>query len=93
VFPTAVLLAWDPSTVGQLRAYQYGGPIAHHPLTHTFPGQPAHQPAAWCLLRAGPHTSTLWGAVATGQHGRAITVSGPGAGAYHGLMAQPPRVP
>ena len=93
VFPAAVLLGWGPTTVGQLRAYQYGGPIARHPLTRAFPGQAADQPAAWCLLRAGSHSSTLWGTIASGQHGRAITVSGPGADTYRGLMTQPPRVP
>ena len=93
VFPAAVLLGWSPSTVGQLRAYQYGGPIARHPLTRAFPGRTAHQPAVWCLLRVGPHSSTLWGAIASGQHGLAISLSGPGAGTYRGLMTQPPQVP
>jgi hypothetical protein len=87
------VLGWESTTVAQLRSYQFGGPIAHRPLQHAFPGSARTRLAAWCLLRDGPNTASLWGTLASGRRQHAITISGPGAADYRGPMTAPPQVP
>jgi hypothetical protein len=87
------VLGWEPTTVAHVRSYQYGGPIAHRPLQHAFPGTAGSRHAAWCLVRTGPDTASLWGALASGRRQHALTISGPGAANYRGLMTAPPQVP
>src|SRR6266487_2072323 len=73
-FTHSTVLGWDGADVAQLRAYQYGGPVAHVPLRSAFPGVPASAAGAWCLVRQGPDSASLWGAVSGSQPRRAITV-------------------
>lgn len=91
--PDRVLLGWTAATVGELRAYGYSGPVAHVPLRAAFPGVATRAPAAWCWLRAGQKSGSLWGAVPGHGAVRAITVTGPGAARFVGEMHGPPRVP
>jgi hypothetical protein len=92
LLPGRRVQAWESVSVKDLRAYQYGGPVAHHPLGSTFPGVPAGHPAAWCWVQDGAQTGSLWGVVPGVGVGRAITITGPGPG-IHGVMKRPPQVP
>ena len=92
-FPRRTVLGWDTATVAQLRAYQFGGPIAHHPMGDAFRGTPVDHVGVWCLLKDATNASSLWGAVAGNEPRRAITVTGPGEGHFRGQMAGPPLVP
>lgn len=92
-FPGRVLLAWASTTVNQMRAYQFGGPIAHRPLRHAFRTSAGARRGAWCMLRDRPVTASLWATLGPRDRQRTITISGPGAGDYLGPMRQPPRVP
>ena len=87
------LLGWSAATVGELRAYRYGGPVAHVPLRAAFPEVAASAPAAWCLARGGGHAATLWGLVPGRPVAPAITVVGPDRPRPVGPMDGPPRVP
>jgi hypothetical protein len=93
MFGTSVVLGWDRADVAELRTYQYGGPVAHLPLQSAFPDVPAAARAAWCLVRQGAGSASLWGAVPGWQPQRAITITGPGEDRYRGDMHGPPRVP
>src|SRR4051794_33528574 len=53
-FSDTKLLGWDSADVAELRAYQFGGPVPHHPLQSAFSGVSAGTPGAWCLLRQAP---------------------------------------
>jgi hypothetical protein len=88
VFPKSALLGWTIATVGELRAYQYGGPVAHLPLRSAFIGVPSGERGAWCLLQQGSESSSLWGAVRGSAPGRAITVTGPRRGPVPRRYAQ-----
>lgn len=91
--PHRPVVAWADTTVGGLRAYQYGGPVARLPLQTRFPRVPAGQRAAWCWVRQGPQTDSIWGATLGSPARRAITITGPGKNRARGLMRGPPRVP
>ena len=91
--PHQPVVAWADTTVGGLRAYQYGGPVARLPLHTRFPGVPADRRAAWCWVRQGPQTESIWGATPGGPTARAITVTGPGPSHARGLKREPPQVP
>jgi hypothetical protein len=93
MFPKSTLLGWTGATVGELRGYQYGGPVAHFPLRSAFAGVPSGERGAWCLLQQGSDTSSLWGAVRGSPPSRAITVTGPGEGRFLGDMHRAPVVP
>lgn len=92
-FTHHVVLGWDDAKVAELRAYQYGGPIAQRPLESAFPHVPANTPGAWCVVLQGPDSSSLWGAVPGSPPRRAITITGPGEDRYRGQMHGPPQVP
>ena len=92
-FAYSTVLGWDGTDVARLRAYQYGGPVAHVPIRSAFPGVPASAAGAWCLVRQGPDAASLWGAVSGSQPRRAITVTGPGEDRHRGKMQGPPVVP
>ena len=92
-FPGQVVLGWASTTVDQMRAYQFGGPVAHRPLRDVFPASPGTRRGAWCLLRDTSASASLWAALGPAQRKRAITVSGPGATHHLGPMSQPPQVP
>jgi hypothetical protein len=92
MLPGRDVQAWQSVTVRDLRAYQYGGPVASFPLEHAFAGAKPAQSGAWCWVRTDRNTGDLWGAVQDHGVGLAITVSGPG-GQPHGVMSGPPHVP
>jgi len=92
-FPESMLLGWTSATVGQLRAYQYGGQVAHVPLRTLFVGVPSEERGAWCWLRQGPGSGSLWGAVLGSAPQRAIIVTGPGEDRFRGEMQNAPVVP
>lgn len=50
------------TTVGALRSWESGGPIARQPLAHVFPKASAADQAAWCWTKNAPHVYTMWGA-------------------------------
>jgi hypothetical protein len=91
-FPHRPLSGWMPATVGALRSYQYGGPVARLPLRTAFPGLRRTHPAAWCVLQDGPDVISLWGVVPGNQPRRAIRIVGPGDRRL-GRMDRPPQVP
>jgi hypothetical protein len=62
-FPNRTVLGWMSANVGELRAHQLGGPAAHYPLRSAFAGVAATNPGAWCVLREGAQSASLWGAV------------------------------
>ena len=93
MFAGRSVLGWTSTDVAGLRAYQFGGPIPHVPLRSAFPGIPATQVGAWCVVREGPQSNSLWGAVAGARPVRAITVTGPGEGTFRGEMLRPPQPP
>lgn len=91
--PDQPVVAWADSTVGELRAYHYGGPVARNPLKTEFPGLPASQRAAWCWVPRGTLTMSIWG-VTSGSAALAISVTGPrGENLSRGHMQGPPRIP
>lgn len=92
-FPNRVILGWMPATVGMLRAYQYGGPAAHLPLSGAFRGLSANARGAWCVVLAGRESSSLWALAPGRPPQRAITISGPGEGRLRGQLDVPPQVP
>jgi hypothetical protein len=92
-FESSTVLGWTAADVGELRAYQYGGPAAHFPLRSAFAGIPATQKGAWCWVRQGPGSGSLWGAVPGATPQRAITVTGPGEDRFRGEMHEAPVVP
>ena len=65
------------TTVGNLRAWGYGGPVQKHPLGNVFPSAAPSDPAVWCWTRDAVDSYTAWGAHAPDAAGRAITVIGP----------------
>jgi hypothetical protein len=90
--PNRPISGWMPATVGALRSYQYGGPVAHRPLRSAFAGlSPAH-PGAWCVRRDGSRAISLWGVVGGRCPRLAIKIVGPGIRPL-GLMDRPPQVP
>jgi hypothetical protein len=92
MLPGRTIQAWESVTVRDLRAYQYGGPVAHVPLQHAFSGAGPSQTGVWCWVRLDHDTGSLWGVVRGHGVGQAITVSGEG-GQPHGVMSGPPHVP
>ena len=50
------------TTVGGLRSWGYGGPVAKRPLADVFPTASAAGQAAWCWTKNAPHVYTMWGA-------------------------------
>jgi hypothetical protein len=92
-FSSSTVLGWVTANVGELRAYQYGGPVPHLPLQSAFAGIPAGQQAAWCWVRDRPGTASLCGAVPGTPPQRAITVTGPGEDKFRGEMHPVPVVP
>lgn len=50
------------TTVGALRDWGHGGPVATQPLAHVFPTASAADQAAWCWTKDAPQTYTMWGA-------------------------------
>ena len=92
-FPHGGVLGWDSADVAGLRAYQYGGPVPHLPLKSAFPGAPTSTVGAWCLVRLGRESVSLYGVVPGRQPQRAITITGPGEGRERGQLHGPPHVP
>ncbi len=92
-FPHDGVLGWDAAEVAGLRAYQYGGPVPHRPLESAFPGTPASTVGAWCLVRHGRRSASLYGVVPGRQPQRAITITGPSEDRERGQLHGPPQVP
>jgi hypothetical protein len=92
-FGAATLLDWTGGTVGQFRAYQYGGPKATIPLAHAFPGVPGGTRGAWCGTKEGAQTTQWWAAIPGHKPGMLITITGPGEGVKHGYVPAVPQVP
>ncbi len=92
-FAGGTLLGWTKTYVGDLRAYQYGGPVARVPLRSSFAGQPPTTRGAWCLVRRGPASASLWGVVPGLRPVRAMTVTGPGEDRFRGELRRAPVVP
>jgi len=92
MLPGRTIQAWQQVSVRDLWNYQYGGPVAHHPLAGHFGQASPGQKAAWCWVRDDGDTATLWGVVPGHGVGSAITVSGEG-GEPRGVMENPPFVP
>ena len=92
-FANGTVLGWTAADVGELRAYHYSGPAAHFPLRSAFAGIPATQQGAWCWVRQGPGSGSLWGAVPGASPQRAITVTGPGEDRFRGEMNRAPVMP
>jgi hypothetical protein len=65
------------TTVGDLRAYGFSGPVRRTPLATAYPSAPASDRAAWCWTRDTPDSYTAWGARAPDDAQRAVTVNGP----------------
>ena len=75
MLPGRTIQAWESVTVRDLRAYQYGGPVAHVPLEHAFAGAGAGQDGVWCWVRID-RTPGACGASSKGHGvGRAITMT------------------
>src|SRR3954451_19614372 len=77
-FPHGGVLGWDAADVAGVRAYQYGGPAPHRPLEWASPAAPASPVGAWCLIRHGRRSASLYAVVPGRQPQRAITITGPG---------------
>ena len=77
------------TTVGDLRAWGYGGPVQKHPLGSVFPSAAPSEPAIWCWTRDATDSYTAWGAHARDAAGRAITVIGP----TDQVPVGPPKIP
>ncbi len=92
MLPGRTIQAWESVSVRSLWGYQYGGPVAHHPLAGHFGGVRPGQAAAWCWVSDDKDTGSLWGVVPDHGTGRAITISGHG-GQPRGVMEHPPYVP
>jgi hypothetical protein len=93
MLPGLRVTGWERATVKGLRSYQYGGPVAHHPLRRVVRRLPAGESAEWCWVQGAPHSGTLYGVVPNVAVQRAMTVSGPGEASIRGRMHGPPRVP
>ncbi len=91
--PDAHVIAWARATVGRLRAYQYGGPVAHRPLAAAFPHAAAAAAAAWCFTVPTSRTVAMWAALPGAAPLRAIQVSGPIDRQPAGLQPGPLQVP
>jgi hypothetical protein len=92
-FPASRVLGWMSVNVGELRAYHFGGPVAHYPLRSAFPGVAATQPAAWCVVREAAQSRSMWGVVPGHRPERAVTLTGPGEGIPLGRMQRPLQPP
>jgi hypothetical protein len=90
-FPNRTVLGWMSANVAELRAYQLGGPVARFPLRSAFAGVAATYPGAWCVVREGAQSGSMWGAVPGLRPERAITITGPGAGSFLGELHRPLR--
>lgn len=90
--PDRRVTAWGTTTVGAMRAYRYGGPVATRPLADAFPGAPSGRRGAWCWVRNMPNTGSLWGAAGSTAR-RAVTVTGPQPDAVQGVLHRPVQVP
>jgi len=88
-FPRATVLGWRDANVADLRAYQYGGPVAHFPLRTAFVGVSPARRGAWCWLGEGPDSGSLWGVVPGSASQRAIGITGTGEGRFRGQMNVP----
>ena len=84
---SAVILDWEPGTVSEFRAYQYGGPKATVPLAHAFPGMPGNTRGAWCGTKGGTNATHWWAVVVGHKPATVIIVHGPGEGVWHGLVS------
>jgi hypothetical protein len=87
--PGRTVVSASGTSVGQLRAYQYGGPVAHRPLAGSFPEAPGSGKAEWCWTRDTLETLSAWGVRSGEPPIRAMTITGPSTG----IPAGAPIVP
>jgi hypothetical protein len=87
--PDRDVISATRTTVGDLRAWGYSGPLQKHPLGNAFPASAPTEPAAWCWTREAVDSYTAWGVHAPDLAERAITVTGP----TDEIPAGPPIIP
>jgi hypothetical protein len=75
--PGRDVVSGSATTVGALRDWGYGGPVAHHPLATVFATAAPTATAAWCWTKEAADSYTAWGVLAPGSVAQAINITGP----------------